>query len=52
MSAQSFGCDFGTSSIKIYSKESDTIYCEKNMVAIEEKKGMIAYGNEAFDMHE
>ena len=52
MSAQSFGCDFGTSSIKIYSKESDTIYCEKNMVAIEEKKGMIAYGDEAFDMHE
>ena len=52
MSAQSFGCDFGTSSIKIYSRESDTIYCEKNMVAIEEKKGMIAYGNEAFDMHE
>ena len=52
MSAQSFGCDFGTSRIKIYSKESDTIYCEKNMVAIEEKKGMIAYGHEAFDMHE
>ena len=52
MSAQSFGCDFGTSRIKIYSKESDTIYCEKNMVAIEEKKGMIAYGDEAFDMHE
>ena len=38
MSAQSFGCDFGTSSIKIYSRETDTIYCEKNMVAIEEKK--------------
>ena len=52
MATQSFGCDFGTSSIKIYSKESDTIYCEKNMVAIEEKKGMIAYGDEAFDMHE
>ena len=52
MSAQSFGCDFGTSSIKIYSRESDTIYCEKNMVAIEEKKGKTAYGNEAFDMHE
>ena len=52
MSAQSFGCDFGTSRIKIYSKESATIYCEKNMVAIEEKKGMIAYGDEAFDMHE
>ncbi len=52
MSAQSFGCDFGTSAIKIYSRESDAIYCEKNMVAIEEKKGMIAYGDEAFDMHE
>ena len=52
MSSQSFGCDFGTSNIKIYSKESDTIYNEKNMVAIEEKKGMIAYGDEAFDMHE
>ncbi len=52
MSVQSFGCDFGTSSIKIYSRESDTIYCEKNMVAIEERKGMIAYGDEAFEMHE
>ncbi|MCI8862291.1 MAG: rod shape-determining protein [Lachnospiraceae bacterium] len=52
MPAQSFGCDFGTSSIKIYSKEGDTIFCERNMVAIEEKKGMIAYGDEAFDMHE
>ena len=39
MSAQSFGCDFGTSSIKIYSRESDTIYCEKNMVAHRGKEG-------------
>ena len=52
MGAQCFGCDLGTNTIKIYSREADTIFCQKNMVAIEDKKGMIAYGDEAYEMYE
>lgn len=52
MAIQCFGCDLGTNTIKVYSREADEIFSQKNMVAIEEKKGMIAYGDEAYDMYE
>ena len=52
MAIQCFGCDLGTNTIKVYSRETDEIFSQKNMVAIEEKKGMIAYGDEAYDMYE
>lgn len=47
-----FGIDLGTSNIKIYNKAEDAILVEKNMIAIENKKTLFAYGDSAFDMYE
>lgn len=47
-----YGIDLGTSNIKIYSKSDDSITIEKNMIAIENKKNIFAYGNSAYDMYE
>lgn len=47
-----FGMDFGTSMIKIYKKGSGVILDQKNVVAIENRKRVLAVGNEAYDMLE
>lgn len=47
-----YGIDLGTSGVKIYSKSDDTILVEKNMIAIENKKNLFAYGDSAYDMYE
>ncbi len=47
-----FGIDLGTNNIKIYHQADDTIMIEKNMIAIEGKKNLFAYGNSAFEMYE
>ena len=47
-----FGIDLGTNNIKIYSKNEDSILVEKNMIAIENKNTLFAYGNSAFEMYE
>lgn len=52
MAVQCFGCDLGTCNLKVYSRETDTIHVEKNMVAIEGRYNMIAFGDEAYDMYE
>lgn len=52
MGNNSFGIDLGTSNIKIYSRNDDNVMIEKNMIAIENKNTLFAYGNSAFDMHE
>ncbi len=52
MSNNAFGIDLGTSNIKIYSKSDDVILVEKNMIAIENKNNLFAYGDSAFEMHE
>ena len=52
MGNNSFGIDLGTSNIKIYSRNDDTVTIEKNMIAIENKNTLFAYGNSAFEMHE
>ncbi len=52
MSRNVYGLDIGTSNIKIYSKEHDTILNEKNIIAIANKKDFFSFGDEAFEMHE
>ena len=52
MANNSFGIDLGTSNIKIYSRADDSIMVEKNMIAIENKNTLFAYGDSAFDMYE
>ena len=47
-----FGIDLGTSNIKIYSRNEDSVMVEKNMIAIENKNTVFAYGNSAFEMYE
>lgn len=47
-----FGIDLGTNNIKIYSKNEDKILVEKNMIAIENKNTLFAYGDSAFEMYE
>ncbi len=52
MANNAYGIDLGTSNIKIYSKTEDVILVEKNMIAIENKNNLFAYGDSAFDMYE
>lgn len=52
MGNNSFGIDLGTSNIKIYDRNTDNVMIEKNMIAIENKNTLFAYGNSAFEMHE
>lgn len=52
MANYAFGIDLGTSNIKIYNRSDDSVFVEKNMIAIENKRNLFAYGNSAFDMHE
>ncbi len=47
-----FGIDLGTNNIKIYSKSHDAILCEKNLIAIENRKRVFAYGDSAYEMYE
>jgi cell division protein ftsA len=52
LSSNIFGIDLGTSNIKIYNRADDTILVEKNMIAIENKSTLFAYGDSAFEMYE
>lgn len=52
MANNAFGIDLGTNNIKIYSRNDDKIIIEKNMIAIENKNVLFAYGDSAFEMYE
>ena len=52
MNTTVFGIDLGTYNIKLYHALTDDILVEKNMIAIENRKTMIAYGDEAYEMYE
>ncbi len=52
MANNAFGIDLGTNNIKIYSRSDDHVMVEKNMIAIENKNTLFAYGNSAFEMYE
>ena len=47
-----FGIDLGTNNIKIYNRTDDNIIVEKNMIAIENKNTLFAYGDSAYEMYE
>lgn len=52
MSDKIFGIDLGTSNIKIYQKGKGVVIHEKNIIAIQGKKDIFSFGNEAYEMHE
>ena len=49
VSSNSYGIDLGTCNIKIYNASTDKIMVQKNLIAVQNKKRMIAYGDEAYD---
>ncbi len=54
MTYKTYGIDFGTSTIKIYQKNSGIVLDEKNILAIEKTnnvKKIIEGGNKAYEMH-
>ncbi len=52
MASKTYGIDFGTSTIKICRKGQGLVLDERNIIAIADKKTIIATGNEAFDIYE
>lgn len=52
MASKAFGIDFGTSTIKIVKKGQGVVLDERNIIAISDRKHVIASGNDAFDMYE
>lgn len=52
MANNCYGIDLGTNNIKIYNRADDAIFVEKNMIAIENKSRVFAYGDSAFEMYE
>lgn len=52
MAVNAIGLDLGTYNIKIYNGFTDEITAHKNMIAIQNKRNVLAYGDEAFKMYE
>ena len=52
MAVSAIGLDLGTYNIKLYNGIDDTIHTHKNMIAIQNKHHVLAYGDEAFKMYE
>ena len=47
-----YGVDLGANTIKVYSYQKNKVYAEKNMVAVKDKKRVLAVGDEAYEMFE
>ena len=45
-----YGVDIGTSTVKIYDQSNDSIFKEKNMIAIENKDSVFAIGSDAYNL--
>ena len=52
MPVNAFGIDLGTYNIKIYNGFKETISSHKNMIAIQNRHNLFAYGDDAFTMYE
>lgn len=48
----SFGIDLGTSNIKIYNSQTGKIRVQKNMIAIQNRRTPLAFGDDAYQMYE
>lgn len=52
MGRRVYGIDFGTKELKIYRKDKGLLVSQKNVIAIENGKKIIAIGDEAYEMYE
>ena len=48
----SFGIDLGTLNLRVYNKNNDGFHIEKNVIAIQNRKDLLAYGDSAYEMYE
>ena len=48
MNNHNFGCDFGSYHLKIYHRDADAYLIQHNMVAVQDKKGLLAFGSRLF----
>ncbi len=47
-----YGVDVGTSNLKMFCKDKDLVLNEKNIIAIVNKRDLLAFGDEAYEMYE
>lgn len=52
MARNTYGLDLGSYDIKVYDKNLDTIWTEKSVIAIEDKREILAVGDDAYEMFE
>ena len=52
MARNVYGLDLGTYEIKIFDKKKDSIWREKNVIAMKDKKYIFSVGDEAYEMYE
>ncbi|HEX3076095.1 MAG TPA: rod shape-determining protein, partial [Lachnospiraceae bacterium] len=52
MASKTFGIDFGTNTIKVYRKDEGIILHEHNIIAVENRKKVLAVGDDAYEMYE
>lgn len=52
MARNVYGLDLGSYEIKVYDKKQDTIWKEKNVIAIANEKEIFAVGDQAYEMYE
>ena len=50
MARNVYGLDLGSYEIKVYDKKKDTIWKEKDVIALKNEKEIFAVGDEAFSM--
>ena len=51
MARNIYGLDLGSYEIKVYDKKKDTIWKEKDVIAIADKKEIFAVGDDAYEMY-
>ena len=52
MARNIYGLDLGSYEIKVYDKKKDTIWKEKDVIAIADKNEIFAVGDDAYEMYE
>lgn len=52
MARNVYGLDLGTYEIKVFDKKKDEIWCEKNVIAMKDRKYIFSLGDKAYEMYE
>lgn len=52
MARNVYGLDLGTFEIKVFDKRKNEIWCEKNVIAMKDRKYIFSLGDQAYEMYE